>query len=81
MAQGEGDAGTRSASYRDRRRHDRKSPFPSKSAAHAHFRDVIEPQLRGDPASRRQLTMGEFVPIYLRRHAVSVRGADDRHPA
>ena len=26
------------------------SPFPSKSAALAHYRDVIEPQLRGEPA-------------------------------
>jgi hypothetical protein len=28
----------------------RKSPFPSKSAALAHFRDVVEPALRGEPA-------------------------------
>jgi hypothetical protein len=35
--------------YADGRRQ-RKSPFPSKSAALAYYRDVIEPQLRGDPA-------------------------------
>ena len=29
----------------------RKSPFPSKSAALAHYRDVIEPELRGETAA------------------------------
>jgi len=28
----------------------RKSPFPSKSAALTHYRDVIEPQLLGEAA-------------------------------
>ena len=31
----------------------RKSPFPSKSAALAHYRDVIEPELRGEPGRAR----------------------------
>lgn len=51
----------------------RKSPFPSKSAALAHYRDVIEPQLRGDPIALPQLTLAEFIPLYLERHAASVR--------
>ena len=51
----------------------RKSPFPSKSAALAHYRDVIEPHLRGDPVPLPQLTLAEFIPLYLERHAASVR--------
>ena len=35
--------------YDDDGKRRRKSPFPSKSAALAHYRDVIEPQLRGEP--------------------------------
>ena len=51
----------------------RKSPFPSKSAALAHYREVIEPQLRGDPVALPQLTLSEFIPVYLERHAATVR--------
>ncbi len=51
----------------------RKSPFPSKSAALAHYRDVIEPRLRGDRIRLPDLTLAEFVPLYLERHAGSVR--------
>jgi integrase len=51
----------------------RKSPFPTKSAALAHYRDVIEPQLRGEPIKLPELTFAEFVPIYLERHAAGVR--------
>lgn len=51
----------------------RKSPFPSKSAALAHYRDVVEPRLRGDPVALPQLTLAEFIPLYLERHAASVR--------
>src|SRR5690348_15510846 len=51
----------------------RKSPFRSKSAALAHFRDVIEPQLRGDPARRPDLTLSQFTPLFLERHKVNVR--------
>ena len=39
----------------------RKSPFPSKSAALAHYRDVIEPELRGEPAPLPELTLAELV--------------------
>ncbi len=51
----------------------RKSPFPSKSAALAHYRDTIEPQLRGDPAQTPDLTLSALVDVYLTRHAASVR--------
>jgi hypothetical protein len=50
----------------------RKSPFPSKSAALGHYRDVIEPELRGEPAPTRELTLAEFVALYLERHAATV---------
>ena len=51
----------------------RKSPFPSKSAALAHYRDVIEPELRGEPAPAPELTLAELVEVFLERHAASVR--------
>jgi hypothetical protein len=51
----------------------RKSPFPSKSAAFAHYRDVIEPLLRGEPAPLPELTLTELVELYLERHAATVR--------
>jgi Phage integrase, N-terminal SAM-like domain len=47
--------------------------FPTKSAAVRHFRDVVEPELRGEAVARPDLTLGEFVPVYLERHAASVR--------
>jgi hypothetical protein len=49
------------------------SPFPSKSAVLAYYRDVIEPRLRGEPEPLPELTFGEFVPLYLERHAAGVR--------
>src|SRR5215218_9291388 len=51
----------------------RKSPFPSKSAALAHYRDVIEPELRGEAPARPELTLAELIEVYLERHAASVR--------
>ena len=51
----------------------RKSPFPSRSAALAHYREVIEPQLRGDHVALPVFTLGEFIPVYLERHSASVR--------
>ncbi|MDR5728412.1 MAG: tyrosine-type recombinase/integrase [Terriglobia bacterium] len=51
----------------------RKSPFASKSAALAHYREIIEPQLRGEPAAKLDLTFSQFVRLYLERHAASVR--------
>jgi integrase len=50
----------------------RESPFPSRSAALAHYRDVIEPQLRGESPAP-ELTLAELVALYLERHAASVR--------
>jgi integrase len=60
--------------WRDRtgkRQH--RSPFPSKSAALAHYRNVIEPELRGDPTPMPELTLAELVEVYLQRHAPAVR--------
>lgn len=51
----------------------RASPFASKSAALAHYRQVIEPQLRGDPKPPPELTLAELVELYLERHAATVR--------
>jgi len=51
----------------------RKSPFRSKSAALEHYRDVIEPRLRGEPEPLPELTFAELVPLYLERHAAGVR--------
>jgi integrase len=51
----------------------RKSPFASQSAARAHFRRVIEPELRGDPVPAPDLTLTEFVPLFLERHGAVVR--------
>ncbi len=51
----------------------RKSPFPSKSAALAHYRNHIEPQLRGEPAPLLGLTLSGLIDVYLERHAASVR--------
>ena len=51
----------------------RKSPFPTKSAALQHYRDHIEPVLRGEPAPLPELTLSALVDLYLERHAASVR--------
>jgi len=51
----------------------RNSPFQSKSAALAHYRDVIAPELRGEPAPAPELTLAGLVELYLQRHAASVR--------
>jgi integrase len=52
----------------------RLSPFPSKSAALKHYRDVIEPRLRGEPESLPDLTLDAFCDLYLIRHE-SIRSA------
>ncbi len=59
---------------RDGKRH-RASPFPSRSAALRHYRDVIEPELSGAPARLPDLTLAAFVPVYLERHGAVVRPA------
>jgi integrase len=59
---------------RDGVRRRTKEKFPSRSAAFQHYRDVIEPQLRGEPApADRPDTFADLVPVYLARHAASVR--------
>jgi integrase len=47
--------------------------FPARSAAFTRYREVIEPQLRGEVAPLPDLTLAEFVEVYLSRHAVTVR--------
>jgi hypothetical protein len=42
--------------------------FPTKSEAWNHYRDVIEPELNGRPAARRDLTLRELVDVFLERH-------------
>ena len=49
-----------------------KQPFPSKSAAWSWYRENVE-RLNGIPLVNPALTFSEFVPIYLDRHAASVR--------
>jgi integrase len=52
----------------------RKSPFPTKTAALKHYKDVIEPRLLGEHVEIPDMTLAEFVDVYLQRHAVAVRG-------
>ena len=60
--------------YRDRDgvRKRTKEKFPSKTAAYRHYRDVVEPMLRGE-TPRREHTLAELVELYLDRHAATVR--------
>jgi hypothetical protein len=51
----------------------RKSPFATRSAALKWYRDVIEPQLRGEAPVAPELTLAELVELYLERHAAGVR--------
>jgi integrase len=46
--------------------------FQSRSAAFAHYRDVIEPRLRGEEPMP-ELTLDELVAVYLDRHAANRR--------
>jgi hypothetical protein len=59
----------------------RKSPFPSKSAALAHYHDIVEPELRGDAPVARDLTLAEFIPLYLERPCRVGTAAHDCHAA
>jgi integrase len=68
------DAGRWGLRYRDKvGKRQRVSPFPTRSAALAHFREVIEPQLLGASAPLPDLTLAEFIDLYLERHAAVVR--------
>lgn len=42
--------------------------FPTKSAAHAHYRDIVKPELDGRPIARRDLTLQELADVFLDRH-------------
>src|SRR5918995_642437 len=42
--------------------------FASKTEALNHYRDVIEPDLNGTPAARRDVTLSELVDTFLDRH-------------
>src|SRR5918995_1372791 len=42
--------------------------FASKTEALNHYRDVIEPDLHGTPAARRDVTLSELVDTFLDRH-------------
>jgi integrase len=50
-----------------------KQPFSSKSAAWAWFREHIEPLFNDGLAPLPELTLAEFVPLYLERHAAVVQ--------
>jgi hypothetical protein len=50
-----------------------KQPFPSKSAAWKWFGEHVEPPATGGTAPLPPLTLREFVPLYLERHATTVR--------
>ena len=52
--------------------------FPSKSAARAHYRDVIEPGLNGRPVARRDLTYTDLVDVFLERHAIVAKSTTIR---
>jgi integrase len=60
--------------YDEAGRRRRVSPFPTKSAALKHYRDVIEPRLRGEPEPLPELTLAELVDVYLQRHAATRSG-------
>ena len=44
--------------------------FLTKTEALNHYRDVIEPELSGRPAARRDLTFSELIEVFLERHAI-----------
>ena len=52
----------------------RQSPFRSQSAAEKWFRETILPQFSGEIVTT-DITLAEFVPLYLERHASQVRPA------
>lgn len=61
--------GVRWVEHGKRRHH---SGFPSKSAALAHFRDVVRPRLVGASTIDPSITLAEFVELYLDGHAPNV---------
>ena len=55
--------------YEHGRKKRRISGFPTRTAALDHFRDVIEPRLRGEKTSLPDLTFAELADRFLERHA------------
>lgn len=51
-----------------RRRFTPSPPFLTKTAARAHYRDVIGPKLHGLPVARPDMTLAELVDTFLDRH-------------
>ena len=54
--------------YDAKGRHRSGGAFSTKSDAWAHYRDVVEPELHGRLAARRDLTFSELVDVFLERH-------------
>ena len=54
--------------YYAKGRHCSGGAFATKSEAWAHYRDVIEPELRGRAVARRDVTLSELVDTFLERH-------------
>jgi hypothetical protein len=54
--------------YDTKGRHRSGGAFSTKSEAWAHYRDVVEPELRGRSGARRDLTLSELVDVFLERH-------------
>ena len=44
-----------------------------KSAAARYYQDVVESQLHGEAVPLPDLTLGDFVPLYLEGHGAGVR--------
>jgi integrase len=44
--------------------------FKTESAAYRHFRDVIEPRLRGEVEEHAEFTLRQLADVYLERHAL-----------
>src|SRR5262245_29876215 len=42
--------------------------FTSRTQALDHYRDTIEPRLRGEPEAKPDLTLSELAEVYLERH-------------
>jgi integrase len=59
--------------YRQNGQLRRASPFPTKAAALDHYRTAIAPRLRGEEPAQPDLTLAEFVNVYLQRHAATRR--------
>lgn len=58
--------------YEGGKRQTTKLRFQSKTDARKWFRQHVEPRLNGEPVTK-ELTLSEFVPVYLTRHGLDVR--------